>query len=359
MSIWIDLDNSPHVPLFVPIINAYRDAGVEVVVTARDHAQTIDLLEAAGLGGTYRKIGKHYGKSTFHKLRGLAVRALQLAFYIVAEKLRGAEFKVAINHGSRSQCLIAPWLRIPVISMYDYEFTETRIFNRFSTKVMIPDAIPSATLDEIGLAPEKRVVYSGLKEELYLHHYRPDKSFWHGFQLDHGIDLEKDDVIVVLRPPATTANYHNEKSEEVLRELLTRFLREPSVFTVILPRTRGQHGEIENLITDLGLAETYNWIILDRAVNGLDLAVAADLLVSGGGTMNREAVLLGTPVYSIFAGRQGALDATMERDGRLTFIRSREDVAKVRLEKKNASAIIPLDDRVERAVRAEIDSFLS
>lgn len=352
-AIWIDVDNSPHVPLFAPLIKSYRASGVEVVLTARDHAQTIELLENAGFSGTFEIIGKHYGKNKFNKIRGLLVRAKQLASYIKNHK----NIKVAVSHGSRSMVLAARWLKIPVLTMYDYEFTETAIFNRFSDVVLVPDQIPDQTLDRINLPAAKRVKYEGLKEELYLNHFEPDKNFWREFTEKNNLAISKDKILIVLRPPATTANYHNEASEDSLKELLRYFLSDERTFTVIVPRTGEQKREIEHLIKVLNLDESRCFLI-EKAVSGLDLALNVDLLVSGGGTMNREAVLLDTPVYSIFAGKQGALDAAMEQDGLITFIRASEDISKIRLEKKSAARKTALTGRVESAVKEQINYFL-
>ena len=356
-AVWIDVDNSPHVPLFAPLIRFYRDSGVTVVLTARNHAQTIELLENAGFSGTFEIIGKHYGKNKLNKIRGLLVRAKQLVSYIKKIQKSGTEIKVAVSHGSRSMVLAARWLKIPLITMYDYEFTETAIFNRFSDKVLIPDQIPGQTLDEINLPAEKRVKYQGLKEELYLNYFRPNKDFWREFTETNNLKILDESVLVALRPPATTANYHNEESERLLSELLRYFLTDEKTFTVISPRTKEQKTEIEHLIKELKLDESRCFLI-EKAVNGLDLASKVDLLVSGGGTMNREAVLLGTPVYSIFAGKQGALDAAMEKSGVMTFIRQTEDISKIKLEKKGTAQEMALTDRVESRVKEQINYYL-
>lgn len=352
-AVWIDVDNSPHVPLFAPLIRFYRDSGVEVILTARNHAQTIELLENAGFAGTYEIIGKHYGKNKFNKIRGLLVRAKELISHVKNRK----NIKVAVSHGSRSMVLAARWLKIPVITMYDYEFTETAIFNRFSDKVLIPDQIPDETLDAINLPAAKRVKYQGLKEESYLNYFQPNQDFWRDFTEKNNLDISNDKISVALRPPATTANYHNAESERLLSELLRYFLSDEKTFTVILPRTAEQKSDIEHLIKDLKLDESRCYL-LEKAVNGLDLAINVDLLVSGGGTMNREAVLLGTPVYSIFAGKQGALDAAMEKNGLLNFIRKPADIAKIKLEKKNAAEKTALTDRVENRVKEQINFYL-
>ena len=356
-AIWIDVDNSPHVPLFAPLIRFYRESGVEVILTARNHAQTIELLENVGFDKTFEIIGRHYGKNKFNKIRGLLVRAKQLASYIGKVKKNGTDIKVAVSHGSRSMVLAARWLKVPSLTMYDYEFTETAIFNRFSDKILVPEKIPDKTLDAINLPAAKRGRYEGLKEELYLFYFQENPNFWRDFTAQNGLNISDDKILIALRPPATTANYHNAESERLLSALLRYFLGDENVFTVILPRTAEQKSEIEQLIKTLNLNET-NCFLIEKAVNGLDLAAHVDLLVSGGGTMNREAVLLGTPVYSIFAGKQGALDAAMEKNGLITFIRKPEDISKIKLEKKSGAEKTALTDRVESFVKEQINYWL-
>lgn len=351
-AIWMDLDNSPHVPLFVPIIRHYRDQGIEVILTARDHSQTRELLDLAGLAGTYTVVGQHYGKSKLSKIRGLLIRAKQLVTHVGSLNRNVA---VAVSHGSRTMVLAARWMKIPVVTMYDYEFTETSIFNRFSDKVLVPDAIPDEVLDEIKLPVAKRRKYAGLKEELYVRSFLPSKDFRVAFARDN--DLDADGVIAVLRPPATTANYHSEKSDVLLDDILHFLLNASDVVTIIVPRTKEQARAIGDRIENLPDTQG-RFVILDRAVDGLQLAAAGDLLISGGGTMNREAALLGVPVYSIFAGRQGALDRQMEAEGAITFIRDARDLSKIRLERREGREPAVLTDRVERFVVKEIDEFL-
>jgi predicted glycosyltransferase len=350
-SIWIDLDNSPHVPLFAPVIRHYREQGVEVVVTARDHSQTVQLLDLHGFAGTYTVIGCHYGGNKLAKAWGLIVRASKLVSFITNRKIRPS---LAVSHGSRSMVVAARWLKMPILTMYDYEFTETKVFNTFSTKVMVPERIPDEVLNEISLPAAKRIKYQGIKEEVYVRRFTPDCDL-----RDELLPTTDDEnrVLVTLRPPAMTANYHATKSGELLDIVLEFLLRTPEVFTVIVPRTADQAADIARRIAETGLPGHCR--ILDNAVNGLELAVASDLLISGGGTMNREAALLGVPVYSIFAGRQGALDRAMESEGLIIFIRDARDLSKVRLERRDRSKPMPvLTDRVERSVIEHIDRTL-
>lgn len=353
-TIWIDLDNSPHVPLFAPIIKHYRESGVDVLLTARDHSQTLELLKIQGLDGTFEVVGRHYGKSKIQKVRGLFSRAKQLASHVRKFRRGGAKIAVAISHGSRSMVLATKWLRIPVITMYDYEHTETSIFNRFSDRVLVPEHIPDEVLDEIGLSPGKRVKYPGIKEEVYIRYFRPDEDFREKLVKNSG-----NKILVVLRPPATTANYHSEKSEAVFNDILHFLLNDERTFTVIAPRTAAQGDEIGTAI-NVHQKHVGHYLILDVAVDGLDLAYAADLLISGGGTMNREAALLGVPVYSIFAGKLGSLDAQMEKEGLITFVRGPDDIEKIKLTRRviRPGAENSLTDKVESFVIGQIDEYL-
>ena len=352
-AIWIDLDNSPHVPLFAPIIKHYRMRGVEVIVTARDHAQTIELLNLYEFQGTYSVIGRHYGKSKIDKVRGLLARAKQLVSHI---KKQDKNISVAVSHGSRSMVLAARWLRIPIVTMYDYEFTETRIFNIFSDRVLVPERIPDIVLHEIGLPIYKRVKYPGIKEELYVSKFQPTSNFRETLFATHDVCGHK--VLAILRPPATTANYHDAHGEVLFTAIIQLLISSNEIFTVIVPRTREQAAEIREIIAS-GPDFTAPCTILDEAVDGLDLIYAADLVISGGGTINREAALLGVPVYSIFAGRQGALDEQMESEGLITFIRDNGDLSKIKLERRKPSSANALTAAIEQFVIREIDRYLT
>ncbi len=351
-AIWIDLDNSPHVPLFAPVVEHYRERGNEVILTARQHSQTTELLDMQGFAGTYSVVGDHPGKGRLAKVLGTLGRARALARHMRPERKKIA---VAVSHGSRAMVLAARRLRIPVLTMYDYEFTETRIFNLFSDRVLIPDSIPKPVLDDIGLPPHKRKPYPGIKEEIYVRHFAPQRNLRAEFVGSAGVD-PREPVFVVVRPPASTANYHSLKSDELFGELVRMLAASEGVFTLFVPRTPEEGASIRRLLADTD--QDACCVVLEKAVDGLELVASADLVISGGGTMNREAALLGVPVYSIFAGRQGALDRQMEADGTIKFIRDVRDLANIRLERLETREPNALTDRVERFVIGQIDEFL-
>ena len=251
-TIWIDVDNSPHVPLFAPIIRYYHLRGVDVILTAREHSQTLELLELQGFSDIYTIIGRHHGKYKLNKIIGTLGRAHELASHLKKQIKNGSKPAVAISHGSRAMVLAAWWLQIPVISMYDYEFNETMIFNHLSTRVLVPERIPDAVLDEIGLPVKKRFKYPGIKEELYVNEFCLQSDFRRKFLESNNLQVS-DKVLVVLRPPATTANYHVVGSEELFDKMLRRLLDDDDAFTIIVPRTEEQSKEIEANISRLNV----------------------------------------------------------------------------------------------------------
>ena len=349
-------DNSPHVPVFTPLIKFYRAGGVDVILTARDHSQTVEMLKDHGFGTSFEVIGKHYGKNNLYKVYGTLKRAKQLASYL--KKLRHEfDVKVAVSHGSRSMVLAAKWLGIPVITMYDYEFTETKIFNYFSDKVLVPHRISDGVLKEIGLEPAKTIKYEGIKEEIYVNYFQPHQTFLDDLASKKKIRISQGNILVALRPPAATANYHNKEGENLFGELLKFLLSNENTFSIILPRTNAQKIEIEQFIESNDL-DSARFFLLKNSVSGLDLVNSADLLISGGGTMNREAVLLGIPVYSIFLGKPGALDTAMEAEGKITFIRRQSDFSKIHLKKLTGKSPASPNNMVEDQVKKQINYYL-
>ena len=308
--IWIDLENSPHVPFFKPIIEDLEKRGHSVLVTARDCFQVCELADLFHV--QYKRIGHHYGKHTLAKLAGLGVRVLQLAPSILAEKP-----DLAISHGSRSLFVLSSMLRIPSITIFDYEFARWVGFMRHSW-VMAPDVIPEDAVFESGIERDHILRYPGIKEDVYAPTFRPDPSIRKDLGLNSG------DLIVTIRPPATEAHYHNPDSEELLQAVLEFLGAQSNVTSVILPRTAKQELELRDRWPDLFAKRKV--IVPEHVVDGMDLIWYSDLVISGGGTMNREAAALGVPVYSIFRGNLGAVDKYLADTGRLVLLKTPADV---------------------------------
>jgi predicted glycosyltransferase len=307
MNIWIDLDNSPHVPFFAPIIQELERRGHSVTLTARDAFQVCELANLFGL--TYKRVGRHYGKHRVLKAYGLCVRALQLFPTALSAKP-----DLALSHGSRSQLLVAAITRIPSVVILDYEFAKHLVFFR-PAWVIAPEVIPSSAIHY----DKRRVLrYPGIKEDVYVPGFKPDPS------IKAQLGLNGDSVVVTVRPPASEAHYHNPQSDELFDAAIEFLGRAPNTKIVLLPRNGRQETSVRRAWPNL--FSTRKIIIPEHAIDGLNLMWHSDLVISGGGTMNREAAALGVPVYSIFRGRIGAVDRYLADTGRLVLLQSPEDV---------------------------------
>jgi predicted glycosyltransferase len=317
MKIWVDLDNSPHVPLFAPIIEELEARGYSVLVTVRDCFQVCELAKLFGL--KHRPIGRHSGKNRLLKVAGLGARALQLAPLILNEKP-----DLAVSHGSRAQLLASAVLRIPSILMMDYEFARGLIWMRPSW-VMIPEMIPDAAVQ---FDRDRILRYPGIKEDVYVPRFIPDPS------IRAELSLADDDLVVTVRPPATEAHYHVPESDVVFHAVIEFLRDQPRVRIVLLPRSKRQESFVRREWASL--FETGKMLIPAHAVEGLNLIWHSDLVISGGGTMNREAAALGVPVYSIFQGHIGAVDRYLADRGRLVLVENTDDVrTKIALKRRD------------------------
>jgi predicted glycosyltransferase len=299
--VWLDFTNSPHVLVLRPVIDDLRARGHEVEVTARDFAQTLELCERFGIEHTV--IGRQRGANVLDKAWGLASRSRELARWA---RRRG--FDAALGHGSNDITVAAALLRIPSSTMFDYEWATVQhnVNCRLAKAVVVPDAIPLERLYRYG-ARNKVRVYEGLKEEYYLADFEPEVAV-----LDE-LGLDPSRPITVLRTPPAVSLYHRFEND-LFRQVLERLRGQQAV---VLPRTAAQRAELER---------GGGWIVPARAIDAQSLVAYADLVVSAGGTMNREAVALGIPVYTTFEGRPGAVDERLIAEGRLRRLEHPEEV---------------------------------
>jgi predicted glycosyltransferase len=296
--IWIDMTAPAHVLVFRPIVRRLRDRGHDVALTARDYSQTVELLELHGMEATV--LGRHGGANRRQKAMALLHRTRAMRSFGAR---RG--FDLALAHGSNDLALAAATLRIPAANMFDYEFAvlQHNLGCRLARRVMVPDRIPPERLEAYGVGAGKLVQYPGLKEEYYLHDFQPDPSVLDAL----GVDRER--VVVVFRPPPDVALYHR-GAKPLFPRVLDRLGRDEGVHAVVVPRTDEQREHVRGLALP-------SVIVPDGAVDAQSLIAQADLVISAGGTMNREAIALGTPVYTVFAGKLGGVDEALIREGRL------------------------------------------
>ncbi len=305
-----------HVLVLRPIIERLREQGHSVEVTSRDYAQTQALLELHGMEHT--PIGRHGGASRLRKAYRLGARTTAMIRFG-----RRRSFDLALAHGSNDLAIAAYLLGVPEANMHDYEYavTQHRIGCRLAKRVMFPDSVPAERLRRFGVGPDKFFPYPGLKEEYYLYDFEPDPEALKRLS----VDVER--VVVVVRPPPDVSLYHR-RSNPLFPKVLDRLGGDPGVHAIVLPRTQAQRELIESLALP-------SLIVPPGAVEAQSLVALADLVVSAGGTMNREAAALGVPVYTTFGGRLGGVDEALIRSGRL---RPLTDADAIQLEKRGAGA---------------------
>lgn len=313
--IWIDLDNSPHVLFFKPIIEEFIRRDINVVVTIRDFAQVAELTKLHNISNT--KIGSHYGKSKILKIFGLFIRSLQMIPFYLKNKP-----DAVLSHGSRSMNIIATLLGLKIYEATDYEHAKHIPFVKCDI-LFVPESINSETVSRLASKIEK---FPGIKEDVYVPFFQPSNDIL------NILNINPNDILVAIRPPATEAHYHTKKSDELFFATLKYLIEHPKTKLVMLPRTQNQKDSILSKWID----QMNNKIIIpEYALNGLDLVWNSDLVISGGGTMIREATALGVPAYSIFGGKVGAVDRYLESKGRLNFINNVDDVRnKIKVEKR-------------------------
>ncbi len=341
MRVWIDLTNSPHVLVMRPVIERLHADGHDVRVTARDFAQTIELCERFDIAHT--AIGRHRGERLAAKFGGLASRSTGLVRWALADTRAagGQRFDIALGHGSNDVSVAAATLRIPSSTMFDYEWASVQhhVNCRLARAVVVPDAIPPERLQPYGAAGKIRS-YEGLKEEYYLADFQPDPAIRAELALDEARPL------IVIRTPPEVSLYHRFEND-LFADVLVRAraaAENDGVQVILLPRTAAQRAS---------LGTVPGFVVPPHAIDAQSLIAYADLVISAGGTMNREAVALGTPVYTTFEGRLGAVDERLIADRRL---RKLTDADELTFTKRDP---LPESSRTRRDPGVLVDRLLS
>ena len=307
MRVWVDLTNAPHVPVLAPLVRVLEARGATVELTARPYGQTVELAELHGLA--VEAIGEHGGRSRVGKGRAALGRVHALRRWA-----KGRGFDAALAHGSTDQPIVARALGVPAVTMFDYEGARLQhgLNCRLAARVLVPDAIPVAAVTAHGARPAAVVRFPGLKEEYALFGFEADPS------VRTALGVSDEALLAVLRPPPELALYH--RTDNPLFDQVLQYLSaDERVEQVVLPRTTEQGDAVRAL----GLPRV---IVPEHAIDARSLVATADLVVSAGGTMNREAVVLGTPVWTTFAGSLGAVDRGLIAAGRLRQLTRVEDL---------------------------------
>ena len=333
MRIWIDFTASAHPLVFRPLVERLEAQGHEVEITAREYAQTLQLIESHGMTATV--IGHHGGRSSLGKARQMTSRLHALRTWA-----RTRDFDLALAHGSHELTMTAHRLGIPSATTFDYEWAwlQHQLGCRAATRVVVPASIPPERLVRYGTRPPKLQQYPGLKEEYYLSDFDPDASVLAEWRIDPAR------ILVVLRPPPDVSLYHRH-SNPLFPQTLEHVGTDENVHAFVIPRTDAQRDYVRSL-------ELPSVIVPDAAVDAQSLIAFADLVVSAGGTMNREATALGVPVYTTYGGRLGGVDEDLIREGRL---RPLTDPRALELTKREPGEAL----RVRRDPQVMLDLLLS
>jgi hypothetical protein len=333
MKVWVDFTASAHPLVFRPLVQLLEQQGHEVEITARDYAQTLQLIESHGMTATV--IGHHGGRSATGKARQMRSRLKALRDWA-----RPRDFDLALAHGSHELTMTARRLGIPSATTFDYEWAwlQHQLGCRAATRVVVPDSIPAERLARYTAVPPKLRQYAGLKEEYYLGDFEPDAAALTQWEIDPSR------VLVVLRPPPDVSLYHRH-SNPLFPMTLEHLGRSDDVHAIVIPRTEEQRVYVQSL-------DLPSVIVPERAVDAQSLIAFSDLVVSAGGTMNREAAALGVPVYTTYGGRLGGVDEELIRVGRL---RPLTDPRALDLRKRDLAA----GERVRRNPQEMLDLLLS
>ncbi len=328
MKIWIDLANAPHVLFFSPIIERLVSQDNEILISLRDFNQTKEIASRYMING--QVIGKHGGKSYVLKFFNLIKRSFQLKNYG-----RRKAIELAVSHNSYTHAIAGKLVGAKVITLMDFEGQPANhIAFRLANKIIVPDCFPDRYLRRFGASPKKTYKYHGFKEQVYLSDFRPDKTFLSDLVRSSGLSDEwkiDNTVLVVIRTPAVMAAYHHFRNP-IFENLLQKLHENKDLTVILLPRSNDDKTHIQRRFPEFKIP-SYPLI-------GSDLVYYADLVISAGGTMNREAAILGTPAYTIFAGTIPAVDKKLIEMGRLEYISSEVDLNKIKYIKKKPQSIL-------------------
>jgi predicted glycosyltransferase len=315
MKAWIDIDTPPQAQYLLPFRDAFRQRGIETIVTGRDAGITLELLRQAEVD--FHPVGKAFGPAKYQKVLGVFGRA-----HALRTLLKTAGKPDLLVCASRSSALAAWSLGIPSFCLGDYEHVHVAIYRLTGTTMILPEVIDASGLERRGLRKEQIVQYRGLKEDLTFAGLDIDAVPPHHFE-----NVNRDLVKILVRPPAAESHYYSQDSGRVELDLLAYLARQPAVLVVFSPRYPWQAQHLR------GIPWINQPVLLKQPVSFLELLKAVDAVICSGGTMLREAAYLGIPAYSIFQSEIGGVDRYLESIGRVTFISSATDFQKLDLAK--------------------------
>lgn len=323
--IWIDFSTAPDPLFFRPIARRLAALGHPVWTTVRDYGETVPIAHSCGFES--QVVGWHGGRSIPGKAWQIGRRAVELA--ALARRRRPG---LALSFNSYGQALAARATGTPFVTVADYEYQPANhLAFRLARTVIVPRGFDPEALRRQGAPLERVVFFDGLKEDVTLEGFVADEGF--PAQLE-ALGVSSVNVLVTMRPPATSSAYHR-FSNDWFYEVLAFVAAQPGVSVVVLPRYPSQADRIRALGAG-------NVVIPPTVLDGLNLVYWSDLVIGGGGSMNREAVVMGTPAYTVFAGRMAGIDRALIRAGRLFELRRPEDLPRLVLAKNKKEGRPPV-----------------
>jgi predicted glycosyltransferase len=307
--IWIDFSTAPDPLFFRPIARRLRELGYGVWTTAREYGETVSIAGQCGFQSEV--VGEHGGRSTSGKAWQIARRAA-----LLTARARRRRPRLALSFNSYAQAIAARAAGLPFVTVADYEYQPANhLAFRLARTIMVPRGFDPEMLRRQGAGSDRVMFFDGLKEDVTLEGFTPDPTFPARLA---ALGVRPGDVVVTMRPAATSSAYHR-FSNDWFYEVLAFVAAQPGVSVVVLPRYPSQADRVRAL-------DRSNIVVPPAVLDGLNLVHSSDAVISGGGSMNREAVVLGTPAYTVFAGRMAGVDRSLIGEGRMAELRRPEDL---------------------------------
>ena len=330
-TLWFDITNSPHVHFLSPIVDRYRTVN-DIVISVRDYSETVALAREK-FQDEFLLVGQHAGRNRFRKVSKMLNRLSALR-----KRINGFDF--ALSCGGFEACFLAKWRHKSAIVFDDNDISPNWLYSRFASHSFFPEAVPKAVLIKQGFGRETFHQYKGYKEDIYIADYRPDPAFLSSIPFRD---------YVVVRPENKMANYIESRTQSIVPKLL-RVLSKNGFSSLYLPRTQNERKYAYG-IRDVFIPRT--------AVNGLNACFFSKAVISGAGSLSREAACLGKPAVSFYPGKQLlAVDKMMIQDGWLLHSRNPHEIAEYVKSVKPRRFMRSRSKKVQDSVFGDLDAII-
>lgn len=333
--IWFDITNTPHVHFLLGVKDILDDIDqYSYTYTSREFSETNKLLHQK-IGDNFTSIGKHYGKKNINKVRGLISRFLDVSKSV-------GEYDISISNGSENAIWLSFLKRKKSIAFGDNDTARQWTYGRFVSFAFFPNAIPKSVLTKQGIPDRKLYLYDGYKEDIYLSGFKPDQNFLSKLPFQE---------YVIVRPENLMANYiRNNEVRSIVPDLL-KMLSGSGVNILYLPRYK----------VDFEYAKGIKGIYIpDEPINGLDACFYANAVLTGAGTLAREAACMSVPAYSFYAGKQLlAVDQQMIKKEMVMYSRDPDQIVQSVIRKNKNEPEFSRSKIVRDEVQEKLKEVLS